>query len=301
MPNSLYAQRSGADGACQSPAGDCHETSQRTLLEGPVGRRFGGHGLRHGFLPVPAGLRRHAAELEITPELEQTILALLDCGRGQAVTVVTIAYLADQLNIQERAVQRRITRLVGLGYARRIRQIDDAGADLANGYDLRPLWQRIDELDAQETEGRVSCVTPLIKRDLRDLDPREDPPTPTETVEHDFAQEVWTLELSTGSDCTGTTRAASVYAATHNPAAGDDTDRSALAAALQPILTAYHEAYPAAAVGQFFGLQQRYALDLQPFVVALERAKARVDERIAAAGRASANQATRGVPLRRAG
>ncbi len=252
-------------------------------MDGPVARRFGGHGLRHGFLPVPAGLRRHAAELEITPELEQTILALLDCGCGQAVTVVTIADLAHRLSIQERAVQRRITRLVVLGYARRIRQIDAAGADLANGYDLRPLWQRIDELDAQATEGRVSCVTPLKDRDLRDLDPREDPPTPIDTVEHDLPEEVGTSEPITGSDRVGTTRSADEYAAAHDPAAGDDADRSAIAAAMQRILIAYHEAYPAAAVGQFLGLQQRYTLDLQLFVAALDRAKARVDERIAAA------------------
>ena len=186
-----------------------------------------------------------------------------------------------RLGIQERAVQRRIARLVELGYVRRIRQIDDAGTDLANGYDLQPLWQRIDDLDAQTTGERVSCVTPLINRDLRDLDPREDPPTPIDTVEYDLVEEVGTPELIAGSDCTGTTHAADTYAAPHDPAAGHDAARSALAAAMQPILIAYHEAYPAAAVGQFLGLQQRYVLDLPPFVAALERAKARVDERIA--------------------
>ena len=290
MPNSLYAQRSGADGACQSSAGDCRQTSPKPLLEGPVGRRFGGHGLQHGFLPVPVGLRRYAAELEITPELEQTILVLLDCGRGQTVTVVSIANLADRLSIQERAVQRRIARLVAFGYARRIRQLDDAGADLANAFDLQPLWQLIDALDAQTAGGRVSCVTPLIGREIVDLDPRLDPPTPTETIEDDRAEEGETSRLAIGRDPFAAPNVeesgrasitASEYAAPHNPPAGYDADRSAVAAIMQPILIAYHEAYPAAAIGQFLGLQQRYALDLQLFVVALELAKQRVDQRIA--------------------
>jgi len=290
VPHSLYAQRSGADGACQSPAGDCQQSSPKPLLEGPVGRRFGGHGLQHGFLPVPVGLRRHAAELEITPELEQTILALLDCGRGQAVTVVTIADLADRLSVQERAVQRRIARLDALGYLRKMRQLDDAGADMANGYNLQPLWKRIDELDAQTTGGRVSRTTPPIDREIVDLDPRMDPPTPTDTVEDDCTEEGETSDLATGwhtyaAHNTGeggrATITGSEYATPHTPAAGHDADRSALAAAMQPILSTYHEAYPAAAVGQFLGLQQRYTLDLQLFVVALELAKQRVDQRIA--------------------
>jgi hypothetical protein len=47
------------------------------------------------------------------------------------------------------------------------------------------------------------------------------------------------------------------------------------------MLSAYSEVYPAAAVGQFLGLQQRYTLDLKAFIVRLEMAKQRVDQRIA--------------------
>ena len=287
MPASLYAQRSGADAACQSSTRDCHNKAPRALLAGPVGRRLGGHGLRHGFLPVPAGLRRHAAELEITPELEQTVLALLDCGHGRAVTVVTIAELAQQLHVQERAVQRRITRLLALGCLRRIRQLDDAGADLANGYDLQPLWQRLDELDTRMPEG-VSCTTPPLSKRIRDLDPKEDPPTPTTLAACDGTGDTGISDLPTrGGRHSG--HASSLCAdpgtrPAQYPEMDDDADRAAMAAALQPVLTAYREVHPAAAAGQFLGLQQRYHLDLQGFAEALDRARQRVDQRLADAG-----------------
>ena len=77
MPESLYAESSSANGGCQPSVGNCHQTSPKPVLAGPVAHRFGGHGLQHGFVPVPAGLRRHSVALQLTPALEQTIIALM--------------------------------------------------------------------------------------------------------------------------------------------------------------------------------------------------------------------------------
>jgi hypothetical protein len=280
MPNSLYAQRSGAEGACQSPAGDSHPIAPPpSLREGPVGRRFGGQGLRQGFLPVPVTLRRHATVMGLTPELEQTVVALLDCGQHLSTVTVTIAELGARLGVRERTAQRRLARLVALGYLRRIHRTDETGADLANAYDLRPLWQRLDELDEgdDQTGGRVTVVSPLIKRDLRDLDPRKDPPTPI------VSKTGMTADNERGTPTTGASERSAGEG--NEPASEvDNTDRAAMASLLAPILAAYQEAHPAAAVGQFLGLKQRYTLDLPAFAQALAAARRRVDERLAAAG-----------------
>jgi hypothetical protein len=247
-------------------------TPPPSLAEGPVGRRFGGQGLRQGFLPVPTALRRYAATLGLTPELEQTVVALLDCGHGRGLVRVRMAELAGRLGVRERTAQRRLARLIALGYLRRIHRTDETGADLANAYDLRPLWQRLDEGD-HETGGRVTVVSPPISRDLRDLDPRKDPPTPiVNTIE--------TRDGERGTPTTGASERTTEPSPLPAPRAGE-ADRAAMASFLEPILDTYQEAYPAAAVGQFLGLRCRYGLDSRTFGEALRRAKQRVDERIA--------------------
>jgi hypothetical protein len=190
-----------------------------------------------------------------------------------------MAELAARLGVRERTAQRRLARLLALGYLRRVRRADETGADLANGYDLRPLWQRLDELDEgdDQTGGRVTVVSPLIKRDLRDLDPRKDPPTPI------VSKTGMTADNERGTPTTGASERSAGEG--NEPASEvDNTDRAAMASLLAPILAAYQEAHPAAAVGQFLGLRQRYKLDLPAFAQALGQARRRVDERLAAAG-----------------
>ena len=271
-------------------AGSARAVRPASIAQGSIAVRYGGLGLRHGFVPLPVSLHRNRRPLGLTASLLDLITVLLSCGGGREYPHPSIAWLGVQLGVDERTVQRRIGRLIDLGHLVVFPRRTVAGRQGANAYDLQPLLAQAETLDAQETSARecrwggVAAASPIVER--RDLDPMEVPPTPTaEPAGRVLSRETPpTRGTPAGERSTCFPKQVTVPWPTPEQVSDDPgpAARLALAPVLAPILDRYQDPAPAAALGQFAGLQQRYHLAPQAFALALAEAVRQLEERLEA-------------------
>jgi hypothetical protein len=103
---------------------------------------FGDPILRAGFMPLPHLLMRHYHELNLGTDHAMFAMQLMEINWDLAQPPDTMKKLASRMGVSLRTVQRYSEHLVNQGLLIVYEQFQ-AGAQVENGYDLSPLFERL--------------------------------------------------------------------------------------------------------------------------------------------------------------
>ncbi|MBA3947689.1 MAG: hypothetical protein H0X37_24430 [Herpetosiphonaceae bacterium] len=133
---------------------------------------FGEGVLRAGFMPVPHLLMRHYRRVGLSAAQAMFVLQIMESSWDLGEPPRTVGALAQRMGVDSRTVRKYAEEIRRLGLMRLYNQFDDHGAQVENGYDLTPLFQRLAEL--------VPEVMPRGVQRRREL--RQDGPQPVLTL-----------------------------------------------------------------------------------------------------------------------
>jgi hypothetical protein len=106
---------------------------------------FGDAVLQAGFMPLPNLFLRHYRKLGLSHVQAMFVLQLMEIAWDLGSPPTTIAKLADRMGVTRRAIQAWSADLHALGLVDIYDQYDAGGAQIENGYNLAPLFQRLAE------------------------------------------------------------------------------------------------------------------------------------------------------------
>ncbi len=112
---------------------------------------FGDAVLQAGFMPVPNLFLRHYAQLGITTTQSMFLLQLMAIAWDVGSPPTNMSMLAARMGVSRRAVQLISAELAASGIVEIFDQYDDQGAQVENGYNLAPLFERLAALAPART------------------------------------------------------------------------------------------------------------------------------------------------------
>jgi hypothetical protein len=137
---------------------------------------FGDAVMRAGFMPLPHLLMRHYHDLGLQAEHAMFAMQLMEVTWDLQRPPNTMKKLAERMGVSIRTAQRYSEHLVDQGLLVVYEQFE-AGAQVENGYDLRPLFARLAQFAPEPAPGG-SPRERRVRQSARD-DQRPSPATAT--------------------------------------------------------------------------------------------------------------------------
>lgn len=107
---------------------------------------FGDAVLRAGFMPVPHLFMRHYRALGLNTPQAMFVLQVMESAWDLAEAPRTVGDLARRMDVDKRTIRKYSEEVEALGLITLYDQFDANGAQVENGYDLSPLFQRLARL-----------------------------------------------------------------------------------------------------------------------------------------------------------
>ncbi|MDP9314422.1 MAG: hypothetical protein M3R24_26685 [Chloroflexota bacterium] len=104
---------------------------------------FGDAVLRAGFMPLPHLFLRHYQALGLGHGEAMFVLQLMEINWDLAAPPKTVNDLANRMGVNARTIRRYSEAVAELGLITLYDQYDASGAQIENGYDLSPLFDRL--------------------------------------------------------------------------------------------------------------------------------------------------------------
>ncbi len=104
---------------------------------------FGDAVLRAGFMPIPHLFMRHYRRLGLSSNQAMFLMQVMESAWDLADPPRTVGDLARRMDIDPRTIRKYSEEVARLQLIRLYDQYDTNGAQVENGYDLSPLFQRL--------------------------------------------------------------------------------------------------------------------------------------------------------------
>ncbi len=114
---------------------------------------FGDAVLRAGFMAVPHLFMRHYRQLGLSATHAMFLLQIMESTWDLAEAPKTTGDLARRMDVDKRTIRKYTEEVVELGLVVLYDQFDASGAQIENGYDLSPLFDRLARFAPEPTPG----------------------------------------------------------------------------------------------------------------------------------------------------
>jgi len=126
---------------------------------------FGNAVMRAGFMPIPHLFMRHYRQLGLSSTQAMFLLQVMESAWDLAAPPRTVGDLARRMDVDPRTIRKYSEEIARLQLLHLYDQYDASGAQIENGYDLAPLFNRLSELAPERppstTFRRRSPITPV--------------------------------------------------------------------------------------------------------------------------------------------